>query len=149
LTVVKPPRAFAAQILISGKSDSPPPASPSRRVLPKETSMASTIRTPVPVSLDARCYRLTAMGRACVDVVQTEGQTVGSLSRYLHDVLVLCGSGIWFEQLQQCMPPRSLEESLRTLLALGLIETVQRSEAPARPATQRRRRSTIVMTARG
>ncbi|ROZ77699.1 hypothetical protein [Ramlibacter sp. WS9] len=101
--------------------------------------MASTIRTNTPVSLDARCYRLTATGRACVDVVETEGQTVGSFSRYLHDVLVLCGSGIWFEQLQQCMPPRSLEDSLRTLLALGLIETVHRGEAPARPEMPPRR----------
>lgn len=110
--------------------------------------MASTIRTTTPVSLDARCYRLTQMGRACVDVVATEGQTVGSLSRYLHDVLVLCGSGMWFEQLQQCMPPRSLEESLRTLLALGLIETVHRHEAPARPVTPRRRRAPFLVTQR-
>ena len=110
--------------------------------------MASTIHTKGPVSLDARCYRLTAMGRACVDVVATEGQTVGSLSRYLHDALVLCGSGIWFEQLQQCMPPRSLEDSLRTLLALGLIETVRRSEAPARPVVPRRRATTMFATIR-
>ena len=110
--------------------------------------MASTGPThgPVsaPVSLDARCYRLTAMGRACVDIVATEGQTVGSLSRYLHDVLVLCGSGIWFEQLQQFMPPRSLEESLRTLLALGLIETGHRGEAQARPEMPTRRAPTLV-----
>ena len=111
--------------------------------------MASTIRTTGPVSLDARCYRLTAMGRACVDIVETEGQTLGSLSRYLHDVLVLCGSGIWFEQLRQCIPPRSLEESLRTLLSLGLIETVRRSEAPARPATRRRRATTMLATLGG
>ena len=73
----------------------------------------------------SRCFRLTDRGRACVDVVETEQQTLGSLSRYLHDVLMMCGSGIWFEQLRQFMPPRSLEESLQSLQQLGLIETIQ------------------------
>lgn len=72
-----------------------------------------------------RCFRLTAKGRACVDIVESEQQTLGSLSRYLHDVLMLCGTGIWFEQLRQFMPPRSLEESLQSLQKLGLIEVVQ------------------------
>jgi hypothetical protein len=37
------------------------------------------------------------------------------------------------------MPPRSLDESLRSLLALGLIETVAQDEAPryVRPARRR------------
>ena len=72
----------------------------------------------------SRCFRLTDRGRACVDVVESEQQTLGSLSRYLHDVLMMCGSGIWFEQLRQFMPPRSLEESLQSLQRLGLIETI-------------------------
>jgi hypothetical protein len=88
--------------------------------------MASTNARAAPVSLASRRYRLTPQGRACVDIVRTEKQTVGSLSRYLHDVLVLCGTGVWFEQLQQFMPPRSLEESLRTLLDLGLIASSDR-----------------------
>jgi hypothetical protein len=79
-------------------------------------------------SLSAQCYRLTAKGRACVDVVAANGQTVGSLSRYMHDVLVLCGTGAWFDQLRQFMPPRSLEETLRALLALDLIEAVAAQE---------------------
>jgi hypothetical protein len=73
----------------------------------------------------SRQYRLTAKGRACVDIVETQQQTIGSLSRYLHDVLMMCGSGMWFEQLRQFMPPRSLQESLDALLNLDLIEVVQ------------------------
>ena len=81
------------------------------------------------VNPGSSCYRLTARGRACVDLVDSEKQAVGSLSRYLHDLLMMCGSGMWFEQLRQFMPPRSLEESLQSLLELGLIECL----APAGP----------------
>jgi len=80
-------------------------------------------------------YRLTPKGRACVEVVETGGQTIGSLSRYLHDVLLMCGSGIWFDQLRQFMPPRSLEESLQALLALGLIECLEEPQRPHQTAT--------------
>jgi hypothetical protein len=90
-------------------------------------------------SLASRCYRLTDRGRACVDVVNAGGRTTGSLSRYLHDVLKMCGTGVWFEQLQQFMPPRSLDESLRSLLELGLIEAVEPGEAPAYQPPGRRR----------
>jgi hypothetical protein len=83
-----------------------------------------------PTRLDSRCYRLTPKGRACVDFADSGGQTMGSLSRYLQDVLTMCGSGIWFQQLQQFMPLRSLEQSLQTLLALGLIDVVAPDEAP-------------------
>ena len=76
------------------------------------------------------CFRLTPQGRACVELVETGEQTVGSLSRYLHDVLMMCGTGLWFEQLRQFMPPRSLEESLNALLTLGLIEQVVADDAP-------------------
>src|SRR5687768_1927718 len=82
----------------------------------------------------SRGYRLTPRGRACVAVVEAEGQTIGSLSRYLHDVLLMCGSGVWFDQLKQFMPPRSLEESLQALLALGLIECIEVEETPHRRA---------------
>lgn len=75
--------------------------------------------------LESCCYRLTAIGRARVDVVEIEHETLGSLPRHLHDVLMMCGSGMWFEQLRQFMPPRSLDESLRALLNLGLIEVVR------------------------
>lgn len=91
--------------------------------------MTSTHAPPLP-GLASRCYRLTRGGRACVDTVNTKAQATGSLSRYLHDVLEMCGAGVWFEQLQQFMPPRSLDESLRSLLALGLIETVDAGEVP-------------------
>jgi hypothetical protein len=80
----------------------------------------------------SRGYRLTSRGRACVAVVEAEGQTIGSLSRYLHDVLLMCGSGVWFDQLKQFMPPRSLEESIQALLALGLIECLGEEEPPRR-----------------
>lgn len=91
----------------------------------------ASINAPVtPVSPRSCCYRLTAKGRACVNTVEFEVQTIGSLSPYLHDVLVLCGEGVWFQQLQQFMPPRSLEESLRSLQALGLIEVMDPREAP-------------------
>ena len=89
------------------------------------------------VNLDARCYRLTSKGQACVKVVVTRRETLGALSRYMRDVLLMCGSGVWFEQLSQFMPPRSLEESLRALLQLGLIEVVAQREAPSQiPAAQ-------------
>ena len=84
----------------------------------------------VPMNVDANCYGLTVKGRACVDLVEAEDQTIGSLSRYLHDVLMMCGSGAWFEQLRQFMPPRSLEQSLQSLQALGLIERLAPPEAP-------------------
>ncbi len=100
--------------------------------------MTSTHATPLP-SLASRCYRLTPRGRACVDMVNTKTQTTGSLSRYLHDVLEMCGTGVWFEQLQQFMPPRSLDESLRSLLELGLIEAVEPGEVPAYQPPARRR----------
>lgn len=80
------------------------------------------------LELGSSCYRLTDKGRACVDLVETQEQTLGSLSRYLHDVLMMCGTGMWFEQLRQFMPPRSLEQSLQSLLALGLIEQVMPAE---------------------
>jgi len=94
-------------------------------MLLKETSMGQAIHpSAATLSLGSRCYRLTGAGRACVDLVETEQQTLGSLSRHLHDVLMMCGTGMWFEQLQQFMPPRSLDESLRALLNLGLNEIV-------------------------
>ena len=86
--------------------------------------MNRSAMTAVPLQLGSDCFRLTLRGRACVDLVETEEQTLGSLSRYLHDVLMMCGSGMWFDQLRQFMPPRSLEESLRALMNLGLIERV-------------------------
>jgi hypothetical protein len=77
------------------------------------------------------CYRLTVRGRAWVDLTETEACTVGALSRYLHDILMMCGSGIWFEQLKQFMPPRPLEDALQALLALDLIEKLDAQHAPA------------------
>jgi hypothetical protein len=92
------------------------------------------------LELGTRCYRLTASGRACVELVERGEQTLGSLSRYLHDVLMMCGSGIWFDQLRQFMPPRSLEESLHALLVLGLIEVVDADRPQVRfPAPPRNR----------
>jgi hypothetical protein len=91
--------------------------------------MTVTRKQAVPLSLDGRCYRLTGKGRACVQVVQGKSQTLASLSRHMHDVLAMCGSGIWFNQLRQFMPPRSLDECLSALLALDLIEQVEAQPA--------------------
>ncbi len=100
----------------------------------------ASIKAPASASSPgARCYRLTPGGRACLELDDNEAQGTVALSPYLRDVLEMCGSGVWFEQLQQFMPPRSLDESLRALLALGLIETVAADEAPCyvRPARRR------------
>jgi hypothetical protein len=106
----------------------------------KETEMGQARLPADTLHLGARCYRLTASGRACVEIVESDQHTLGSLSRYLHDVLMLCGSGMWFDQLRQFMPPRSLEESLQSLLVLGLIEVVG-PEAGREPVPAARSRS--------
>ena len=89
------------------------------------------------LNLGSRCFRLTESGRACVEIVESEQQTLGSLSRYLHDVLMMCGSGMWFDQLRQFMPPRSLEESLQALLLLELIEVADDEDGPHYPVPGR------------
>lgn len=67
-------------------------------------------------------FRLTPKGQVFVDLVETDDRALAPLSRYLHDVLMMCGSGMWFEQMRQFMPPRTLNESLQTLQMLGLLE---------------------------
>src|SRR6187399_395863 len=96
--------------------------------------MAPAQKPSAQLKLDAHCFRLSAKGRAFVHVVETRKQTVGSLSRHMYDVLMLCGTGAWFDQLRQFMPQHSLEDSLQALLSLELIEVVQPPEAPARPS---------------
>lgn len=104
-------------------------------------SIKVTATAPGPAS---RCYRLTPGGRACLDQDgKKEAQTRGALSPYLRDVLEMCGPGVWFQQLRQFMPPRSLDESLRSLLALGLIETVAPDEAPREVQPARRRTASM------
>lgn len=103
----------------------------------------ASVKTPAPpAGLDSHCYRLTDKGRACVQVVAgNKGQTIGSLSRYMHDVLFLCGSGTWFDQLRQFVPPRSLEETLQALLALDLIEVADGTELARRTRPEVARRA--------
>ncbi|MDO8387553.1 MAG: hypothetical protein Q7T13_14290 [Polaromonas sp.] len=103
-------------------------------------SIKVTATAPGPAS---RCYRLTPGGRACLELDGKEAPITGTLSPYLRDVLEMCGSGVWFEQLRQFMPPRSLDESLRSLLALGLIETVAPDEAPREVQPARRRTASM------
>lgn len=105
--------------------------------------MASIKAPASTLSLVSRCFRLTARGQACLDVDDAGAQSTGSLSPYLHDVLEMCGTGVWFEQLQQFMPPRSLDESLRSLLALGLIETMAPDQAPCYVQPARRRTASM------
>jgi hypothetical protein len=103
--------------------------------------MSRTNVSAVPANPTSGCFRLTAKGRACVELVESQEQTIGSLSRYLHDVLMMCGSGVWFEQLRQFMPPRSLEDSLRALMTLGLIERVDDATQSPRYAAPPARRA--------
>ena len=78
--------------------------------------------------LGPACYRLTVRGRA--SMATRDASVPGPLSAYQQDVLEMCGTGVWYAQLQQFMPPRSLDESLRSLLDMGLVETVDPGEAP-------------------
>lgn len=99
----------------------------------------ASIKAPAAVP-GSRCYRLTARGRDGLEMLVPGGQHTTPPLPYLSDVLEMCGSGVRFEQLQQFMPPRSLDESLRSLLAMGLIETVTPDEAQRRaPAPERMR----------
>jgi hypothetical protein len=70
----------------------------------------------------SECFRLTAKGRACVVLVDNGGPAFEGLSRHGLDVLVMCQRVASLQQLRQSLPPRSLDESLQLLLALGLIE---------------------------
>ena len=85
-------------------------------------------------------YRLTPKGQACIDVVEGGEHTVSSLSRYLHDMLMMCGSDAWFDQLLLFVPPRSLEQSLQALVTLELVEcgTPQANAASACSRSLRR-----------
>lgn len=104
----------------------------------------ASIKSPATATVPgSRCYRLTAGGRACLDLDSAEARSTGAQSPYLHDVLAMCGSGVWLEQLQQFMPPRSLGEALRSLLALGLIEAVAPEEAPCYVQPARRRTASM------
>ncbi len=86
-----------------------------------------------------RCYRLTARGRSGLDAILPAEQVPGPPAPYLYDVLEMVGTGVRVEQLRQFVPPRSLEETLRSLLAMGLIEFVEPDEALGRnPVAQRR-----------
>jgi hypothetical protein len=88
-------------------------------------------------------YRLTPKGQACIDVVESGELTTGSLSRYLHDMLLTCGSGIWLDQLVRFVPPHSLEQSLQALVTLELVERDgPQANAPRASSRSVRRSST-------
>lgn len=69
-------------------------------------------------------FRLTARGQLRARAAASL-PTHGALSPHLHDLLQMCGTEIRYEQLSQFMPPRTLRESLETLMALGLLEGVE------------------------
>ena len=99
---------------------------------------------PASLALGSRCFRITDRGRAYVKSFELEQQTMSALSRHLHDLLLMCSQEIWFGQLRQFMPPKSLEDALRSLLEQGLIETVEnalparvRGRAPALPRMEK------------
>lgn len=79
-----------------------------------------------------RYYRLTPRGKLRA-ASPADSPTMGLMSPYLHDVLQMCGTGIWIDELRQFMPPRSLRVSIDSLLVLGLIECLEADKAPARP----------------
>lgn len=68
-----------------------------------------------------RSFRLTPRGRQRARA-PAHSAAHGVLSAHLHDLLQMCGTPIGLEQLSQFMPPRTLRESLHTLMALGLLE---------------------------
>ena len=87
--------------------------------------------SPVCNSAASGCFRLTPEGRAWLAMTESRAQMMGALSRYLQDVLLMCGTGMWVEQLRQFMPPRSLDNSLQALVMLGLIERLEPGDSPA------------------
>ena len=64
-------------------------------------------------------YRATPKGRAAATCAYIKDRSL-----YLYDVLDLCKRGIWERELRQFMPAASLQASVNSLLALGLIECV-------------------------
>ncbi|MGE0330749.1 MAG: hypothetical protein AB7P37_08640 [Ramlibacter sp.] len=73
-------------------------------------------------------FRLTPRGRLRAGA-PAHSAAHGALSAHLHDLLQMCSADIGFEQLRQFMPPRTLRESLETLMALGLLEGVEQGAA--------------------
>ena len=71
-----------------------------------------------------RSFRLTPRGQLRARAAASS-PAHDALSAHLHDLLQMCGTVIRHEQLRQFMPPRTLRESLETLMALGLLEGVE------------------------
>jgi hypothetical protein len=81
--------------------------------------MGNPQRIAAAAAQDFNFYRVTASGKAA------KGGQSTLRSRYLVDLLEVfqtCGNGIFEHELRQFMPPASLENSIATLLSLGLIE---------------------------
>jgi hypothetical protein len=78
--------------------------------------------TSITLAFRSRCFRATELGKKLIHTTELQKVHSHGLSRHRHDVLVMCTDGMWFGQLRQFMPPRSLEESLHILLRLGLVE---------------------------
>lgn len=62
-------------------------------------------------------YRLTAKGRGRLDNTR-----VDEMDSRVRELLELCARSAPMQRLRQSMPPRSLEATLRELLACGWIE---------------------------
>ncbi len=71
-----------------------------------------------------RSFRLTPRGQLRARAA-ANSPAHGALSAHHYDLLQMCGTQIRYEQLGQFMPPRTLRESLETLMALGLLEGVE------------------------
>ncbi len=84
---------------------------------------------PPPQQQQQRRFRQTPRGKLRARA-PARSTAHAALSAHLHDLLQMCGDGADLNQLRQFMPPRTLQESLQTLVALGLVEPV------APPASQ-------------
>jgi hypothetical protein len=67
-------------------------------------------------------FRLTPRGREFVSLVENAEAVGAPLSEYVHEVLRMCGAGMWLAQMQQFMPPRSLHEAIQAAQFFGLLE---------------------------
>lgn len=94
-------------------------------------------------NVSSPCYRVTRRGAARLASLLPSGE---SLNGHAQDVLHLCRSQVSLSELSQFVPPRSLDDALKTLLSLGLIERgeiapnlpgLKSVAAAARPATAR------------
>jgi hypothetical protein len=101
----------------------------------KETDMGTLIQLPQsPLAQNQHYYRATEKAR-----LPGMCDAIHGRSLRLYDILMLCLRGAWELELRQFMPPSSLAETVQSLIALGLIESVE--DPPPMPSMERPARS--------